>query len=176
MMPTDGEWLPESGMSVINDAARAARQVAKHFEDDLHRRLEDIGIADDAYVLEITACGSAEGDDFAYRSDCVYLEQMTSFTGGFGTGGRIMRALLELADERGLTVVIEAASQKFDERNPWWRERLTPEQISAQAFRLTCLSQEELEAWYGRIGFTAVADGAVLMQRPPAKPVPAPGR
>lgn len=160
-------------MATYNDrSVEEAQDVAQDFEETLRERVAQFGIPKDAWEVEITSCGTAEGDDLAYRPDCVYLEQLTSFRPGQGAGGAIMRILLALADERGLTVVMEVASQKFDERNPWWKERLTTAQIEAQSFRFRVPSQEELEAWYLRLGFSPTEDDGVLMLRAPGAPIP----
>jgi GNAT superfamily N-acetyltransferase len=144
-----------------------AKEAASRFGEKLRILLDGLGIRRDAYELEMTSCQSAEGPEFEARTDCVYLDQVTVFENRRGLGGRLMRVLLRLADELGLTVVLNAASQKFDERDLWWIRRLTRRKIKMQAYRFTALSQEELVAWYLRLGFVfADVDSGLMVRRP----------
>ncbi len=144
----------------IQSAQNLAQQVETTWQADLRA----LGLSD--WDVEITACGTAEGD-FAYRLDCIYLEQITSYVPNKGTGRVMMRRLLEITDRLGLCVVLEAASQKFDERHPWWKTRLSAESLAQQAFRFEVLDQDALVAWYQRLGFVLVEGYETLMVRTP---------
>jgi hypothetical protein len=133
------------------------RRHPKGFETTLQAALGAKGVVPGKYEAWMTGfIDCKEGLRFDGSADALCLSDLRVFGPlGEGVGGTVLREVLRLADELDLTVVL----------NPW-ALRDGPE---------GALAQDELEAWYARLGFVWEEDvESHMMARAPLTPIPDP--
>jgi hypothetical protein len=148
------------GRGVVAETERLApdpRRQPKGFEAALEAALGARDIRPGQYETWMTGfIDCDEGLRLDGSEDALCLSDLRVFGPlGEGTGGTVLREILRLADELDLTVAL----------NPW-ALRGAPE---------GALAQDDLEAWYARLGFVWEEDvESHMMAREPGTPIPEP--